>query len=537
MSRLTVVPQPLFGCDLTPSTSIQEFTRPLGLQRDLVSWRPAADLQRLHVEHLVQSFWLRLIDAIRCPVARLDDGSVVVLGCAMFQKDADGALAVKLWRHRDGRLRWDDCPDRDVVLEGVPAGWAWLDLLRRAAMTEVAEHLRSMDYCPRPEDLQRYGEALFSHLRRKLVRRVDLRLMRQEVAAALGLDPDAARIARRLMNVFSDNGRARLSYYNIVRRHRCAFLALERELPQLLPLYGALVEREDFPTHQWPAQALCQFLASQGVGKPAWRLLRTCSPRLLVPVRHFYWGDAGTAMLDYLNIVWMLQPQREPPTRFMWRLLSRAANPEYRFQRHLRQFLRNAEPLGHSARAFMTHPDASESDLADVLEWIEAEQPALDSQQRAAGWPWLVKRARQWLELRQKEIDAQTTTWPVPFEEWTVSEFVVRPLRSVRDLWAEARAMHHCADLFVDRCARGTVLLVSLRHKATPHRRVATALLNAQHGGWAVTQVRAAANRNPPSTARRAAERLPSLLEGLPPRVAHPTDAEALSGCSPQGLA
>ncbi|MCI1192597.1 PcfJ domain-containing protein [Calidifontimicrobium sp. SYSU G02091] len=503
-------PEPLFG--RSPAV-------PWSLQAEFASWRdaapswlPPAGLRRLHVPVLVASLWRRLIDAVREPALRLGDGSVVVLGIAVFERDAEAGLHASLWRQKDGRLQWDPCPDDEVVVQAVPAGWVWLDLIRRAAMVELAHHLQAIGTPATTGELEQYGRALFAHLRRRLARHADLRVMRQRVARELDLDPAALRIARRLMNLLPDRGLPRLSYYNTVVRHREAFLALERELPQAIPLYGALVDRDDFPRRGWPAQALHRYLVEHDLGPAVWRLIVASGTRLFLPVRDFYRGDAGSAMLDYLRILSDLRLQVEPHPHFAWCLLSRVANPAYRFERHCEHLARHRHLFGHAARHFMRQPEVAKADLPDVLEWLATERPQLDKLQRRAGWPWLVARTCEWLALRRNEIDAEALTWDTPFDEAIVGDFVCRSLKSVRDLWDEARAMHHCADGYAARCAAGDVLVVSVRAGSDPGRRVATALFVRRSGRWETDQVRSAANRCPPRDAEAAVVRLGGLL-------------------------
>jgi hypothetical protein len=508
-----------------------------GWRADAPSWQPPAELRHLHVPVLVASLWRRLIDAVRDPAIRLDDGGVVVLGIAIFERDPAGALHARLWREKEGCLQWDPCPDDEIVLQALPAGWIWLDLIRRAAVVELAHHLKASAVAPMEGDLERYGRALFEHFRRRLARHADLRVIRQRVARALDLDPAVLRIARRLMNLLPDRGLPRLSYYNTVVRHREAFLSLERELPQAIPLYGALVDRGDFPRRGWPAQALHRYLVEHDLSPAIWRLIVAAGPRLFLPVRHFYRGDAGTAMLDYLRILSDLRLQVEPHPHLIWCLLSRVANPGFRFERHRENLVRHRHRFGHAARHFMRDPEVARADLPDVLEWLAAECPQLDKLQRRAGWPWLVRQTRQWLELRQREIDAEAVAWDVPFDELIVEDFVFRSLKSVRDLWDEARAMHHCADDYASRCAGGEVLIVSIRHRDAPQRRRATAMLERVGGAWRVAQVRARANRNPPARVAEAAARLVAQLNVRSPAGTPAADIAVTIGSPAAGVA
>nr|MCU0769723.1 PcfJ domain-containing protein [Burkholderiaceae bacterium] len=482
---------------------------------DVPGWVPPARLAHLHVPELVASLWHRLIAAVREPAQVFDlNGQrvVMVAGIAAVRRQPDGALRVDVWRECDGRLQWVTSAPQTVVLQAMPAGWVWLDLIRDAAECELRRHLCQWGVAFEDTDLRIYARELFAHMRRRLVSHADLRQMRRRVAAALALDADAVRIARRVIDVAPGSGPGRVSAYNLVVRHLEAFRLLEREMPQAIPLYAAFVERPDFPSRGQPAQALREFLRSHEVGRCTWRLVVTAGPRLALPLRDFYAGDTAAAMLDYLRILQALRLRREPPPWLIWSILSRVAHPASRFQDHLRSLQRVAPLFGHAARACVAVRPEPVDDLPQVLEWLGTERPQLDKLQRRAGWPWLVARAREWMALRRREIEAQAQSWSTPFARMPIGAYDMVALQSVRDLWDEARAMHHCVDGFVDRCAAGDTLVVSVRSADEGGRRVATALYERQGQRWKLAQVRGVANRCPPREVETAAMFLAGML-------------------------
>lgn len=513
-----------------------------GLDPETLYWAPQKRLAHLHDPVIVADLWRRLIGVVRQParVCEVDGRRVVlVTGIAAVTREPDGSLSLDVWRDRgDGRLRWVRSEPYTVVLQAMPAGWAWLDLIRDAAMVELERHLCQVGVAFDREDLRTYARDLFAHLRRRLVRNADLRWMRRRVAAALALDADAVRIARRVIEVRAAGAAGRMSAYNAVVRHLQAFKMLERELPQAIPLYAAFVERQDFPRHGEPAQALRAFLRLHDLSPRLWRLIASAGPRLALPLRDFYIGDAGTAMLDYLRIADALGLRREPPAWLMWAILSRVGNPASRYQAHWPELRRVASLFGHAARVCVDVRPAPVDDLPHVLEWLAEERPQLDKLQRRAGWLWLVGRAREWMALRRLEIEAEAVSWSTPFVRMPMGAYEMVALRSVRELWDEARAMHHCVDGYAARCAAGDVLVVAVRSGSNPDRRVATALFERKSGRWELDQVRSVANRCPPPDAEAAVVWFCGVLNapgGSPPEME--VDAGAHVGAPPEGKA
>ena len=97
-------------------------------------------------------------------------------------------------------------------------------------------------------------------------------------------------------------------------------------------------------------------------------------------------------------------------------------------------------------------------------------------------------------------------------------------LASAFELFKESWCMHHCADKFADRCAKGSLLIVSIR-KAGRTRPLATAALRRDDGAWSLEAITGFANALAPDEAVRAAsealERLNELAAaGAAARVA-----------------
>ena len=242
--------RPLFGVRPAVPWELQEQSP--SWRSDVPSWRPPKHLLQFHRPVLVASLWQRLMTAVREPVriwSADDDGRIVEVLCtARVRRHRDGTLSVQLRDLGDeGFLQWVDALDDKVMLTGMPVGFMWLDLLRKAALVEIVQNARRLGI-PRTGDVAgAYAHELFEHFRRRLLRHADLPEMRRKVAAALELDLDAVRIARRLLSVPTPPySGIRLAEYNTALRHKSALIKLEREMPQLVPLYAAVAGRDGF---------------------------------------------------------------------------------------------------------------------------------------------------------------------------------------------------------------------------------------------------------------------------------------------------
>lgn len=499
-----------------------------GWEDEAPGWRPEEDLMHLHEPVLVASLWQRLLAVLREPAVVATSGrrcAVQVLGCARFERGSDGRWQVWLWRAADRdqpeQLAWDICPADEVVLHPIPAGWTWLGLIRRAAVAEIVRHGRSAHLDVSLEEVERYAQALFGHFQRRLARQCDLRTMRRRVAVAMRLNPEALAIARRFVRA-SEYPQARLADYNLVMARRDEFRTLQREAPSVIPLYAAVCTHPDFPPIDEPVGALSHFLHQRGLAPRTWRLVAKASGRLLLPVRSFYRGNAGEAMLDYLRVLEDLDLHAEPPVWFTWCVLSRVANPGYRFESHHADLERHLGRFAVAARHLMRLEvmPADRDEVPAVLEWLASASPQMDERQRHAGWAWMVRQARDWQERERRAAEARKNPWAVPVEVFEHDGLMCKVLGDSFALWEEGQAMRHCIVDFGPKCSEGEALAVSIREAAGPGRRVATALLKRVSGRWEVKGVRGFANAEPTARARQAAGALVLHLRAVQQRRA-----------------
>lgn len=535
-----------------------------------------------HLPALADDLWRRVLQVVEQPaqVRRLRGRRTVqVAGVCRFLEQADGTWKVVIAdvgpvgaasRAADERaaaasaprtVAWRAIPAQHIALIALPFRWHWLRHIGRLFATEVEAAWQARG-CPAPQAaVEAYVEAAVEAMRRRLVRQTDLRGFRARVAEALDFPPDLLALARRQLQGLGSDPAVRLSDLNRVIRHRRAFTTLARELPQAVPLYGLLCEQPGFDGDAEPTAALRRHLLACGLSSRTWRLIVRCGPRLMLPLRHFYRGDAARAALDYLSILDALAPSQDPSGWPMWVLLSLVANPGYRHNQHHSELdfclpdmavaLRRWQQAVGQGSARQPPSAGAKDGLAEVFGWLYRARPALDKRQKRAPWVWWLRSARE--ASTRDRLAAQSRDrepWPAPVEAAQIGGWAVVPLRDPLALWEEGRAMHHCIALREADCQASQVWAASIRCGHPAGRRVATALfeptrlrasddepLSQPPARWVLRDVRAFANADPDPRLLRALQAWLATLAPDPNLGSGPTTPATPSAASPSAPA
>lgn len=526
-------------------------------------WIPPAALADRLDSAWVESVWSRLWQAVRDPVQRLEfDGAVQVqvLGVMRWRREpgAEGRVRVRVYAPVDGadvagasgRCAWRVPLDHSIVLRPVLGDWAWLGAIEALCTVEaLAQQAGRAGSEPDPKAVHAAVESLFRHFRQRLTASGELRTLRRTVMAALPLDAQLLRICDRLVSFghapqtpqalrLAEGARPTrrtLEDFRLVEAHATALRTLERKFPQLVAPYAALCESRGFPKAADPVEALHTHLLGLGFAPRTWRLLLDASPRLLLPLRSFYSGPAGDAVLDFLRILEDFGARRAPPPWFVWCALSTVANPEYRFNQHHDELMPGWPAWGVALRHLEQRADdpPPRDEVAAVAVWIYRSRPVLDKRQRQAGWPWMLRAARRWAERERAAQERQGQRWTSPVASPEGVQAVERlgyrlqPLEDGLALWDEGQAMRHCiADSLRD-CVAGQVRVYSVRSLAEPTRRLATVRLRRWLRTWSLDGVRGFANQDPPPALRRAIDRW---------RLSLQAPAHRTGGCAPEPM-
>lgn len=462
---------------------------------------------------LIQFFWERFRALVRDPVV-IDDSlgvrRVQVLGAGVFDFAPDGQVSVSAWRFAFCTTpRREAMPDEEVVLDPGPLAWHWLNAAVHGLAAEIP-HPLSLNV---KRQIARYADWMYERFSSRLTR-AGMRATREAIFAALPLDPWAVSAARRAQ---FRNAPLRASVYNAVLRHREAVEKLEREAPNLIPLYVLFADAEGFPSPGEPGWQIKAFLASHGLSQRLWRALAKARVRLLKDFLVFYRDRTLETVLDFLRVLDMLGTRTVPASGFLWTLMANHGTPDKPRGAYAplvgtaRTAWRRLAQLAEEApdSAARSHHDATFHDIASWLTSGECATPA--GVLRRLDWHGFVRRAEAWKTTCERTL--ASTSWPTPFDRLAFGDLEVVALASGLDLWNEATAMRHCVDKFADGCGAGALLACSIRRTGMS-RPVATAVFVTAGGVWVVYGVAGFANATASAEAEGIARKVAEALNG-----------------------
>lgn len=463
---------------------------------------PPPALRGVHNAEVLGQAWQRMLAILRDPVEVWTDAEgarhLGLLGTGVYSIGLDGRLSVHLWEvNGDGEVALETIAEDEICAWPMPLGWRWLDRLERAFAAELAKVPGNMGISV--PTLTAYASWAFKLFRARIRSNCDMRWVRARIAMAVGLDPLAIDIGRRV-NVLRPQSWVVASTYNRAVKHLDAQLKLVRDAPRLAPLFHILCEAQGFPAEGEPLERLATYLRAQGLSQRCWRMVVKSGSPLLRPVAEFYSRQGPEAVVDYLGLCDRLQWRQEPSAAFMASVLALRGHAA----RRLASYADNYEPqlpVLKRVVAWFEGRDAAQRQailegLAAVLNWLDLAGAAGACQQQHLSWQWLMRRAKEWEEKRAALANQGDGRWPVPTLPESIGEFDVRMIRSPAELLDEGRAMRHCIFDFLARCEAGTNLVASIRKKSDG-RRVATVMFIATGTGWRLSQAVGFANRTP----------------------------------------
>jgi hypothetical protein len=394
----------------------------------------------------------------------------------------------------------------------MPCGSRWLErLAEKAARYSFTEWKQAQAllaepdrqemkrlYPCTPEPLQfEYFEWMFKVFGHRIPRIFDLHAIREAVRNAICPDETARKLAHTFVLGSLRKDKASLAQYNVAVLHQRAFESLQREAPNVIPLFAALCEYPDFPSQGEATQRLRRFLVGRGFSSGIWRMSLRDGKRMAKHIRMFYSCNAEGAALDFLTILSGLRRIDTFPARFLeiaFRVLGDASD-----QRHCyRAWLTSFQPsFAHVARILPEDRLRADVDLqrqlARVVRWLASESVMLDRRQRQAGWAFLVRCAERHLRLKEREMALGELTWVTPFDTMLVGEWKIVAMRTARLLFDEAQAMGNCLENRVEFCACQNFLIVSVR--SLRDKRIANAEYWWMDTYWKLKEAKAPANR------------------------------------------
>lgn len=417
-----------------------------------------------------------LAAAMASPVQVVADGdwrAVVVLRVYVAVVERRTGLVRPALLRDGGRLTCIAPPEPGVRLLHSPQGsdwphywlraWCW----RQGATAAPGELLRAFaDTAP----------ALWRHA----CRRLDLRAMRRQVAAAMDYQPAAWRRAVRLAHALNRGPVHR--HYNVALRFAGQLDLLEREAPNLMAPWLVLACDGALDPRREPKAALKQWVRGTGASSRAWKSLAASPTRVWAawPKRRDIAG--GPSLPETVQVVDRCATAEPVPLPVV-RALTGRLDPLVWL---------SDERMGHYPFAVRAAAEAlsdgrwpqfvEELDAVDT--WFDHERPLLDKLQRRRGWPWLVRKARAWAEMRRRQELAREPLIP-ELPPLATGGHVFAAARTPFDLWNAGRLLRNCLGTHSYQRAQGHswCLLVLATRRADGRLRAAVALSEAGEGG------------------------------------------------------
>jgi hypothetical protein len=151
------------------------------------------------------------------------------------------------------------------------------------------------------------------------------------------------------------------------------------------------------------------------------------------------------------------------------------------------------------------------TDLRCVTLWAKETTPSLDSNQRHAGWQWLLRQTRHWSKACGLQIGVEGLEWSSYLPLLRMGKYGIVPLLSERELIAEGIAMRNCIATYTDDCAANRARLFSVRMQDSGKRVADIGIYEEEDDVWDVFEVAGKAN----SSVNKELEQLAQYLARL----------------------
>jgi hypothetical protein len=437
---------------------------------------PPPQFSSVHCPALVNAWHERLQAALEQPVQvelRRGHRRVQILGDAIFDINATGVVCVYGWVFNERDVQeLDEIPSNSVVAKGVPYQGFWMTGWRESAFrTLLSINPGKVALCQ--GYLARVNAQLLELCWTALVQEQ----VRTSLAQALDLDGELLTIAQSIQRCTQPRIPVRVEDYNHVVACKQQYKTLAREAPQLICLYAMVFDSIEDGVEV--TQGIKQLLTSRGISPAMWRLLTRAGTQWMHEfLPYFAPGDQGHVSthiaFELLKIVQAFGTSELPPTYLIHALLKSGGNPNdphtYYVER-IKDLFALCKRVGHFAETadstttllLQEHADAIFNWACDHIKSVP--QATL----RRVGLKWLIRAVHAQALLEEKRFSS-AQAWEVPHNiVLKRAEFSAVILNSPLAVWQESQTMRHCADKYIDRCARGEMLIVSLRDRQHRH--------------------------------------------------------------------
>lgn len=463
-------------------------------------WDKAEAWSCLH--HLIQHFLMSMFAPVRTetkgPIHR-----VIFLECVSFSTHSDN--------------RWMFVEERDAQNQWKPTDYRF-DLFRPLTNDFwIGAFVRH--WLNRDASLSEQLTPWFSECLRRELGRLQMKSeLNRRIRAVLPVQAQLVRAALRLRHYRRRGPVLTNGEYCAAWIRPEMSLRLLREGPRVAPVFISPVLRNEY----WEINGdsdignLKTLLQSRGVTDFGWKMLCRKGSRLYEPLTLIYPRPGTHAVAAWIQLLQNMN-QRKPLPLMLSRMI---------FDVHVRQWDEDVGQLPPGMiRAAIRHYESlpakqqrkqfAEGTFARVLWWWRNTRPALDNNQRRAGWSAWLQRCELWeLETQAKE---RAVYWNSALGQYEEDYFRVVPLTTEWALLEDGFVMRHCVPVFLKDCQEGRYRVFSLRRQDNGLRLATVGIelkINPHNYNapcWEVQQVRGFANG-------RATDRQTAIAKGVATR-------------------
>ena len=435
---------------------------------------PPKHLASVHCPALIMAWHERLVQAMVQPTQvenHRGHRRVQMMGNAIFDFDARGQVHLWNWTFNERDLpELESFPDHTVVAVGVPYRDLWMQSFRVGALRGLVSH-----YPGQVRLCQDYVNWVSQALLNLCWTEAVQEQVRARIASALALDAQVLEIASQIQRSTRNRTPARLEHYNHVLSHRNDYLQLRLESPQFIALYALL--SDDLDRNKELTASMKLALRQRGLGTAAWRLLSRAGTQWIHDFLPYYDQERQPLFECAIEIVQMASDfgtQDLPPREVLHALIQLGGNPNgpsANFVKRVDDQFVFCKRLGAiMARANEAVIEVIKAQAMVIFQWSSDHAESIpDSVMRRLTLKGILRRVQAQAVLDQKRHESGPA-WSVPyqltFDDAKLSAVI---LNSVLAIWREGQLMHHCAAMFVSRCAKGELVMVSLRDSRHRH--------------------------------------------------------------------
>lgn len=439
---------------------------------------PPTELLSVHTPALLNAWHAQLVASLANPTQvelRKGHRRVQILGSVIFEFEADGTVEAYQWQFDDrGYLELGQLPANTVVAVGVPYEALWMSSFQTATRYALSPfHPDESDVCHR---YVAWANAQFITLCwTPMVQDA----VRERIEMDLALVPELLEIASDIQITAQPMTAIRLAAYNHVVKFASKFRTVKKDNPLLIPLFALLVEDPqvvDCDPRIEVLAAVKMSLLNNGIEPAMWRLIaREGTPWLkeCLAFHDFEGQTLAMCAMDLLTIAQAFGTSQSVPTWLLSAVLQLGGNPNAP-RSNFAMKVDDLFPLCARLGVLVSRADTAmlqhiQEHALQIINWASDHLAKITPEQvRRASLDWLIRRYQQQDELERIQHEA-AAPWKIAKQRYALnldrSDISVVVLDSAKAVWEEGRLMRHCASQYVHPCARGELVMVSIRLK------------------------------------------------------------------------